>query len=251
MSTSRGTSTSEVASPTASGSANPTSWPTMPQFPAFPPWLPQQLMMSPPSHVPPAAMLPSNGGDWNASLSPSAPHSQSHAQPFCPPTVQLSQFPHHAQNQFLPAPFPVQPFGINHQTGGAPVTVSAHGRSRPHGGKRMPSHGGEGIQINTQIGKLNKHGNEPRSRQQHQHYADESSVHYHHPQHARQPNTGGHPGPTGQPTPIIPYTAYPIPFDPNVNTGSVFPIQNSHVPWKANVQMPAQWSMVPAAYDNP
>lgn len=250
---SRGTPAGEIASPATPGNANPT-WPVLPPFPAYPPWLPQQLMVSSPAQLPPGAVLqplavPPGGADWIAS-SPSTPHLQPHSQPFSP-SVQLSQFPHHTQHPLAPTPFPMQPVGVNHQS-----SSTGHSRSRPHGGKRMASHG-EGIQIGTQIGK-HKHGNESRSRQQHQqHYADEGSAHHHHhhhQQHARQPNTGGHSGAAGQPAPIFPYAAYPFSFDPNTNPGSAahpFPIQNSHVPSKATMQVPAQWNMVPAAYDNP
>jgi len=140
----------------------------------------------------------------------------------------------------------MHPVGVNQQTSGAPALMSAHIRSRPHGGKRMTSHG-EG-----QVGKPSKHGNESRSRQQQQQYADEGPAHYHQ-QHARQANVG-HSGPGGQPAPIFPYAAYSFPFDPNANPGSAghpFPIQHSHIPAKATMQVPAQWNIVPAAYDNP
>jgi len=255
MNTSRGTPTGEIANPGVPGHANST-WSSVPPFPAFPPWLPQQLMVPVPPQHPPAPVLPpltvpSNGGDWNVS-SPPTPHSQSHPQPFSPSAVQLSQFPHQAQSPFAPTPFPMHPVGVNQQTSGTSAPMSAHIRSRPYGGKRMTSHG-EGAQMGAQVGKPSKHSNEPRSRQQQQQYADEGPAH-HHQQYARQANVGGHSGPGGQPAPIFPYAAYSYPFDPNANPGSVghhFPIQHSHIPPKATMQVPAQWNIVPAAYDNP
>lgn len=253
------------SSSTSSGlnGSTPVMWQGAPSptFAVFPPWLPPPTTgQVPVNTMIPGLFAPSSISDWDVSSQTSSPQ-----PPFPPVNLHAPPLYPQAANPYMLASMPGFPGTSSHSSSStAPSPMLTHLRPRPlQGNKRTRSHVSEGNPSSQSIGISGSGGHGPTLHQMMKLNKQQQSI----------PGGGSQPrGPSssnlGLPavgaarptmTPVFSYPPYP--FAPNLDGAGVVPSpglpffnpnpnhpQPKHITPNVN---PAQWNVVPAAYENP